>query len=203
MKRVARRFKRLVRCKHCNMHTEDQSPFGVWVATQPELESTHFVNEDIDWVLHRYKPMVDGVGTRDVNFMMFIEVKTFGAVPTNSHLESLWFTHQFFAYSRGKRELMLPGVKSKRTVWHYGCSLLRLFDDSPRGRVEWGRFDRNGDVSYKTISEQQVRELFRFDIDPDSLKPLTTRRHHKTREIVALEKTPLGFFRPHRTVKRS
>lgn len=182
----------------------NDTPFGHWLRQRPEIDSRHFVASDIDWVLHRYRPEVDSVGTREINYMMFLEVKTFGADLNFSQAESLWFQHQLFQQKQGKRNLLMQGGRARRAVWHFGVSVLRMQTDSPSsGDIMWCRFDSIGTLQWKLISEHQLIQLFRFDLHPDSLNPMSARRHHKTRRIEHIERTELGFETPRRFISRS
>jgi hypothetical protein len=188
------------------IHRRDgnDSPFGAWLRRQPELSSQHFVASDIDWVIHRYKPEIDSVGSREVNYMMFVEVKTFSANLTPSQHESLWFQHQFFQAKQGKKLLMLVGGKSRRAVWHFGVSVLVFTGHSPEdSQIKWGRFISDGSLTFRDITKHELVRLLRFDLHPDILNPMSARRHHKTRRIEHIERTELGFETPRRFISRS
>lgn len=179
----------------------EDTPFGAWLRRQPALSSTHFVASDVDWVLHRYRLDEDKVGTRDLNFMMLLETKTHGARLNSSQQETLWFQHQLLKRSG---QLRLIGARAKRAVWSFGVSVLVMDGESPAcGGMVWARFRSDGSLSEKCVSEQQLIQLFRFDLHPDSLKPMIARRHHKTREMVVCEKTQLGFYADRVDVHRS
>lgn len=182
----------------------NDTPFGAWLRRQAELSSQHFVASDIDWVIHRYKPEIDSVGTREVNYMMFVEVKTFSACLNNSQHESLWFQHQFFQAKQGKKSLMLVGAKARRAVWHFGVSVLVFTGGSPEdSQIQWRRFRSDGSLSRRSITEHELVRLLRFDLHPDSLNQMSARRHHKTREVVSVQTTPLGFDAVRTVIKRS
>lgn len=177
------------------------SPFGDWLRKQPFLSSQHFVASDVDWMMHRYRPEVDRQGTREINYMMFLETKTYCAELSKSQHETLWFHHQLL---NKRRRLALVGGANRRAVWHFGVSLLTMEGDHPTdGELFWGRFAFDGSISRVPICERQLIQLLRFDIEPNHLRSMNARRHHKTQAIEITEKSPLGFEITKRIVQRS
>jgi hypothetical protein len=160
----------------------EDTPFGKWVREQRELDSHQFslTLNDADWIFHRYRTEVDAVGTRDLQCMMVVETKMYYAVPRQPQLETLFFLHQML---NRKGVLRRPG-KPSVALWSYGVFVLSLQGTHPgdsRG-ANWGRFDERGQLNWTPIeSRQQLIEILRFDLTPDTLEPLSTRRHHKTR----------------------
>src|SRR5215470_12279681 len=57
----------------------DETPFGAWVRRQPEIESrrTGLSVTDIDWCFHKFKTSVDRLGTREIQLMLMVELKTY------------------------------------------------------------------------------------------------------------------------------
>ena len=59
---------------------DTQEPWAAWVQRNPRLDSVRdglcCTNSDL-WV-HKYRTYVDNVGTRELQHIMLIEVKTYG-----------------------------------------------------------------------------------------------------------------------------
>ena len=173
----------------------EETPFGRWLRANRDLDSiTHGVTaHDVDMMVHKYKDNVDGVGARTVHLMMNIEVKALGRRPTPEQMETLFFNHQLQA-KKIKLKSNRAGVNC--SVWHFGWYVLVMpgVDPGPPDTtLTWCRFDENGELNDAKIITAELVQLIRFDLRPDTLRPLRLRRHHKTRFIEALEKAPLGF----------
>ena len=72
----------------------EDTPFGAWMRRNEKLSSTEFVTCDIDHCIHRYKTTVDGYGTREIQNLMFLEVKQFGAGLRDSQRDTLYKLHK-------------------------------------------------------------------------------------------------------------
>jgi hypothetical protein len=59
------------------------------------------------------------------------------------------------------------------------------------------------DAKWRVISQQQLVDLLRFDMHPRTFERQLFRRHHKTKEITMVERTPLGFSVETKMIKRS
>jgi len=76
-------------------------PFCDWMRSNPELPSysaSHaigFVATDVDVLVHRYLTSVDGVGSRQVQSLGQIEVKTHGGDIHKSQRDTLYKSHVF------------------------------------------------------------------------------------------------------------
>jgi hypothetical protein len=169
---------------------EHETPFGRWLRSKGHegvLPSSSLVASDCDFIIHRYKMEVDGIGQRAVQALMFLEVKTRNADPSDSQRDTMWLNHLLCSDKRKK--------VNGRSVWHFGVSFLSLPgetpDDAPGAR--WGRFQKGGVIHWTHISSRQIEQLLHFDIDPDSFCARPFRRHHVTREVQVVERFPLGF----------
>lgn len=168
------------------------TPFCEWMRACTELPSYSdtcgFVATDNDVTIHRYLTPVDALGTREVQSLMHIEVKTRGGPVHDSQKDTLFKKHCCMNRPRALR------VKGQ-LVRSFGVSFLFMDNTSPDNSVvmEWGRFDRTGQIFCRGIDVATLVALLRFDIHPDTLTPQAFRRHHKTRELWVKETAPLGF----------
>lgn len=161
-------------------------------------EECGVVQTDVDAYWHRYKTCVDRIGTRELQLFMEIEWKTRGGELTKSQEDTY----------RKKHATTLPMLR-----WHgqelrnYGIAVVRLSGTTPDDSewIKWGRFI-GGQVSgviWSQITVDQLIQLIRFDLHPDTLKQNTFRRHHKTGVIHTIEKSDLGFEVVREIVQRS
>ncbi len=170
--------------------------FSAWLRTQPEIDSLKkgLTVQDIDYCFHKYRTNVDRLGTRDVQLMMFVELKCMDALPNPSQHESLFFWHQWLARPLGKHVERLEG-KGKVALWHFGIFVLRLprFSPEESDHFHWGTFQSNGQIRWRRGTMPDLLALLAFERRPDTWQPLTLRRHHATRAVMITEHTPLGF----------
>lgn len=173
-------------------------PFMAWMRDQGDLPSYSktcgVVSTDVDCWIHRYMTEVDSIGTRNLQAIMFLEVKSRGGQPSPSQLDSLRKVDAF----------RKTADRSLQCVINCGVSVLRLSNLSPDDSevMYWGRFSK-GKLSYRTIDKSQLLLLMRFELHHDNLTPRPFRRHHKTSEFMVEERTPLGFTVQRPVIKRS
>jgi hypothetical protein len=175
------------------------SEFGEWLRKQSSIPSSKVVATDCDWIIHRYKTDIDGIGVRDIQAMMLLEVKTRNAEPRYAQLHTMWLQH---LHSRtGRRRIFDRGNQ----VFHHGVSVLSMSGTTPDNseRMRWGRFQESCNLTWKEINREQLDLLLLFELDPDRFTPRPHRRHHVRRVIEALEQFPLGFSVPVNITHRS
>lgn len=171
------------------------TPFGNWTRNHPELDSVrHGITiNDQDYMIHKYKTNVDGLGARVVQLMMNTEVKTNGAMPSNTQRQTLFFEHQLLNKRRTLNDV-LSGRKS--AVWHFGCFVLSIPESYPgeySDTVIWCRFGDDGSLIPSELTVDQLVGVLSFRLNPITLAQLSLRRHHKKMAVVSTEKVPLGF----------
>ena len=179
-------------------------PFSDWLRRHPKLDSVKRGIDvtDVDFVFHKYKSQVDGIGTRKVKLMLDVEVKTWGAKPRPGQAETLFFRHQLLN-SRGMLHSIISG---KTTVWHFGQFVTMLNGGSRPDMcksIEWGVFNPSGLLAFKHISEDELVRVLGFHIRPDNFEKLTLRRHHKTQEFGYIETQDMMFPIAKHIIKRS
>lgn len=145
---------------------------------------------DADVTIHRYLSEVDGLGTRIVQGIMELEIKTRGGKPTDSQLDTLRKKH---ATTFTNRCIEIDG----NAVRNFGVSVLSLGGTTPDDSktMLWGRFNGHScKMDYRPIDKKHLVSLLRFELHPDNFTPRPFRRHHKTQQVLVQEKTPLGFW---------
>jgi len=160
----------------------EETSFGRWIRNHPGLDSIRqrLSVTDSDYWIHQYRAHHDQVGSRAVDSIMLVELKTFGAELRYSQRDTLHLTNQLLRMvcvkANGKRRFVrLRGDTGEvRLVRCFGVQQLVLSSDEPTSsrKILW-----NGQV----ISEEMLVDLLRFDRDPDSptkLMSAAPRRHH-------------------------
>ena len=158
-------------------------PYMAWMRSrEKELpsysSSIGFVATDVDVFVHRYLTVPsDGIGTREVQNMMLIEVKSRSGNPSSSQLDTLSKINLF----NGIRRV------AGRRVEFFGVFFLKLSGTSPddSDQMWWGSI-LSGVVQWQKIDTTTLIALLRFDIHPVTLGLIEYRRHHKTTEIKKL-----------------
>ena len=175
----------------------EDTRYGAWMRRNEKLPSTEFVTCDIDHCIHRYKTTVDGYGTREIQNLMVLEVKQFGAGLQDSQRDTLFKLHRTML-TRGVIEI------NGNLVRNWGVSILSLQKTDPEDSdwMTWGRFDKAGRIDWgdtrqkghgRFIDVATLEKLKMFDIHPDNFEPNPNRRHHAIRMFEVLQLQPLGF----------
>lgn len=174
---MTRQFNSRIRCGNCGSLTTEESPMERWIRDHPKLDSRNgIVRFDVDILLHRYKSFIDAKGKRDIEFMMFIEVKTFGASLTNAQRDTLGLLNQVLRnrkpniHSNPRRQMNARPSKAysqakKREIplRLLGGHLLQLSGSDPETSetILW---------DCKTIDTETLVDLMLFNRDPDNLE---------------------------------
>lgn len=179
-------------CKHCGNPTGIEEPWKAWLRSHPGLDSIRecLVIGDPDlWIL-KYGTRLHPSGVdRAVQYLMFAEVKSHGVDLEDWQRDQLGIVNDLLRTNPWKEQRangrLIAGhpqnvriVKSliagkKIPVYCYGAHLLRFSGIDPASS-EWIEWDR------KRIDLDQLISLLRYDIHPDSLRPME-HRMHKTR----------------------
>jgi hypothetical protein len=173
------------------------TPFGVWLRKQSDIDSHQhaFIANDQDWLFQRYRlDARDKVGTRDLQALMDVEVKTRNGRPNSSQQETLWFRHQRLD---SKDRLLRIGPRSRVSVWNFGVFVLVLGVEEPKNQsgMLWGKFNQQGELDYQPILwVADLKDILSFRTFPDNpCERFSWRRHHKTKELIVTRNSPLGF----------
>lgn len=156
---------------------------------------------DNDITLHRYLTEVDSVGTREIQALMQLEIKTRRGKPAFSQMDTLSKLNMFAGQKQTDSGL----------VRFFGVFLLVMSGTHPDNseRMWWGSIPQGlvtGDATklvWTRIGVDELIEILRFDKHPTSLTRRPFRRHHLTKEVVEVVKMPLGFEVEQKVISRS
>jgi len=177
-------------CPTCGCKMTMETHFERWLRSESLLDSsTGIVRYDLDLLLHKYMEVEDGFGKRDIQALMFVEVKTWGAVPSTAQRDTLHLLSQAL---RNRRK----NINGDRNKWNlkdhspiatamsiagnrdiqlrmYGGHLLTFEKDGP-DNSDWIKWNRH------FISRDQLVDLLRFRIEPENpLLKMDIRRRSK------------------------
>lgn len=176
-------------CPICKTWQTQETAFGRWIRNNSELDSRKgYCVTDLDMTISEFKTVHQFKSgySRDFQLIMDIEVKTMGADLSQSQRDTLHIRNQLMRNRRQTptKELLFqagntPEVFSviqgrKIVVRCYGVHLLRFSGLGPDDS-EWMLWDT------KPINSDTLTEILRFDLDPDTLKPIDLRNHHAVR----------------------
>jgi hypothetical protein len=170
----------------------EDSPYLRWVRGNKNLPSRSGIAwigvQDVDCLIHEFMTRVDRVGTRELQAFMFQEAKTRNGEPDSSQRDTWWKIHRMMT---GVGTLLLDC----QTLWFYGVSVVSFSGTYPddSDKIRWGRYDDIGNIRFRSITTEQLTLLNRFDLDPDTLKKIDYRRHHKTQVFAIQTVAELGF----------
>lgn len=186
---MTRTFRANIYCPHCGRLHTVESAFERWMRHHPDLDSREagVVRFDCDVLLHRYALHTDKKSSRHIQCLMFVEVKTCGAVLDLAQQDTFSLLSQVLRNRRPNRHHSKRGRHAENhvplaEVWShfrrgmvrlrmFGVHLLRLSGQCPL-TSEWMEWDS------KRISLDQLIALLRFELDPDKLEPIDWRRRY-------------------------
>lgn len=194
---MTRPFSQRMQCPTCKTEVTIETSFGRWLRGHPKLRSedgTNVYDEDGSIerrIVHRYK---DG-GDRGVQCFMSVEVKEYGAKPTQAQQSTLQILSDYIkntfrnmhntrgaSHDLGGKCRKVYDRRFDRLVWvrHYGIHLLQFEATSPDDSswIKWDGIE---------ITPDQLASLFAFEIHPYTLKPLSARDRHARPRYPLLE----------------
>jgi len=192
---MTRGFQERTDCEHCGRTTTKETAFGRWVRKNELLDSDNgysACDHDLRW--HKFRTERG----REFQLYMNIEIKSFGAEPTRSQEDTMHIENQLMRNRRqtstkklrwqaGTSVLEVYSSMIRRRVWvrHFGVHLLRFSGQGPEDS-DWIIWDK------RKIDLATLVGLLKFDLDPDTLRPMDFRSHHRKRLVTTQDTLP-GF----------
>ena len=181
---MTRPFNAQFHCPNCKTWNTSETMFGRWIRNNRQLESkTGYSVMDQDYHIHKFKTYKG----RDFQCWMMVEIKTMGQEMTMAQIDTLHMINQLTRNRRQTptKELNFQSGTSVSKVWScvadkyvfvrsYGVHVLTFAGLGPEDS-EWMKWDK------QIIDEPTLTKIMRFDLDPDTLRPLDLRNHHPSR----------------------
>jgi hypothetical protein len=180
---MTRPFNETVCCPYCGCTHTYEPAFGRWLRENEKLSSGKgYAVCDVDYIIHKYKTS----GYREFQCIMWVEIKTNGSKLKLSQQDTLEIVNQML---RNRKE-----TPTKKCKYQAGSSIITVFSRFLRRKVTlksfgvhvltfsaWGPNDSKTMLwDGKEINESILTQLCAFNLDPDTLKPLDLRSHHRT-----------------------
>lgn len=197
---MTRSFGQTIHCSYCGKETTQETAFARWVRNEPELYShLGYCFSDIDvnsflYIVHKYRTQHE----REIQYLMMLEVKIFSGDVKESQRETISFISQIFRNrketptKKNNRRQLNPTINklystlSKRFIIPklFGFHLLQFSETGPEDSnlIKWDHI--------WTISKEKLIKLLKFELDPDTLKPMDLRIHHKPEIFPLFPKFP-------------
>ena len=181
---MTRQFNQLVHCPNCKTWITAETSFGRWIRNNPELDSIKdkIVVQDQDYWIEKYQDN----GTKSFKLLVGVEIKTMGAQLTDAQRDLLHILNQLM---RNRKQTPTKGVK-----WQAGPGINVVYSLMHKCKVRLRSFgmhvlifsglgpDDSDSILWdgKPIDAEILTKILRFDLDPDTLKPLDLTSHHRT-----------------------
>lgn len=182
---TTRQFNAQFHCSNCRTWQTQETMFGRWIRNNPELDSASgYAVSDQDYWIHAYKTH----GSRDFQCLMLVEIKTMGRELSTTQRDTLHIVNQLM---RNRKET--PTTRGAN-IKQAGSGLARVYSSFLGRKVNLkalgmhvltfsGLGPDDSDLitwDKKKIDLPTLTKLLRFDLDPDTLRPLDLRNHHRT-----------------------
>ena len=196
---MTRAYEGRVQCPNCGTVHTAETAFERWMRNEPRLDSKSagIVRFDCDVLLHKYLFKEDKKGGRDLQCIMFIEVKTRGGVLRPAQQDTLSMLSQVLINrkrnihgdKKGRHAVdHLPPARVKSLMFNrsvalrmFGGHLLELEADEPVSSA-WIKWD------YKIITADVLVSILRFEVDPhDPKRKMDWRRRYSDFETPQTE----------------
>lgn len=190
---MTRTFNEKIRCPQCGYEHTAETDLERWIRNHPQLQSNlGLVRFDLDILLHKYMTHEDGKGVRDLQSMMFVEVKTFMGNCSPAQADTLGILDQGLRNRKPNiNSTPRPQMRGDKawskmankyvTLKMLGGHKLQLDGTDPNNSslIMWDN---------DPISTQELIELLLFVRDPDRphIKMDHRRRSRKWKEQVRL-----------------
>jgi hypothetical protein len=169
-----------------------EEPWKTWIRNHPKLDSQeHGISVmDTDLIVHKFgrrRGLIRG-WDRDVQYLMKVEVKTQGAAVGPAQRDTInavdnllrtkpWKEHRIDGklipgHPQNIRNVVSSIAGREVRIICHGVHVLRMSGPTP-GTSDWLRWDE------RLITGEQLVQLFRYELDPDSLRVMEHREHKK------------------------
>ena len=179
---MTRPFNQQFHCANCGTWQTQETSFSRWIRRNSELSSGDgYAVSDQDMWIHKFKTDQRG---RMLQFLMLVEIKTNGAGLSISQFDTLHAANQVMrnrrqtptkdaVYQAGTAPTTVRSAMIGRDVQLrvYGMHVL-TFEGLGPDDSSWIKWDAS------EITEDDLTRILRFDMDPDTLKPIDLRIHH-------------------------
>lgn len=186
---MTRQYDQIAICQDCGSTMTSETAFGRWLRNHPDLDSrcAGLSIMDTDYVFHRFRTELG----RDFHCLMMVEVKKHGVVMRPAQYDTAHVLNQLLRNRRTtptKRKrfqterhnlMKVDSTLQKRKVWlrAFGVHVLTFAGRGPEDSL-WIKWDS------KPVTQEQLVALLRFDLDPDTLRPMDWRSHHTHQELL-------------------
>lgn len=183
-------YRRRIACHNCGASINIEDAWKKWIRNNPNLDSLEhgIYIMDTDMWVHKFgkrRGVLPG-WDRDVQYLMKIEVKTNGAEVHSEQRDTITLVDNLLRTKPWKEHRiggqLVPGHpqnvrnvfsriagRNIRAICH-GVHILRMSGESP-GVSDWITWDE------RPINATQLEKLFRYELDPDSLRVMEHREH--------------------------
>lgn len=182
---MSSKYKGRVVCENCGHRTSSEDEVGKWFR---KTLGTNVSIQDVDYIFHRFLTHEDGRGTRDLQYWMIVETKTFCADMDDAQRDTLLIADNVLRthprkrernagrFTNGHSENPIPVRRvigsGSRNVILFGVHKLRMNGACPASSTWWTWDD-------KPITYNQLVSLLRFELHPDTLKGDMARRRKR------------------------
>lgn len=186
-------WREYVPCVVCGAQVSTEVPVKTWIRAHNALDSRQAclcIGDSDLWVQRYGERTRPGFVSRDVMYLMLLEVKTHGRDLEESQRELLHLANQLLrtmpwkehraggrfvtGHAQNFREVYATLARRRVLILCYGVHKLRLSGSTPADSREITWDD-------KPIDAAQLVSLLRFDLSPDTLRPEEHRRHKRGR----------------------
>lgn len=186
-------FRRVAVCHRCGVTIPLEDEVSSWIRRHPDLRSGDgFTFMDKDLICHRFKT----THGRSFQCVMFVEFKSRGRQLDDTQRDTMHIVNQMFRSDcttptkRAKKHLkQVPSLvfAAKSETWikakAFGYHLVRMDGSTPddSSQILWDKTE---------VTVRELLGLLRFDLHPDTLKPMDWRLHHSQRSEKELFSLP-------------
>lgn len=180
-------YRQKIHCTNCGIEISAETSFSRWIRNRKDLDSNGVGISvmDADWIIHRFRTELG----RSFQCLMILEVKTRGGEMSYAQRDTVNTLDQLLRNRvktptsnpipqarNGVRKVDSVAARSSVFVRAFGVHVLTFENLGPDDST-WITWDA------QKVDVDQLASLLRFDLDPDTLRPMDWRSHHRRREI--------------------